>query len=64
MVAGDHFALKRTVGGKEYSLVVYSLSGKRIKATVVNKENVNLRKDVGIPAGAYIVRVNPIPRSR
>jgi alpha-L-fucosidase 2 len=56
-VAGDRFVLRKSGAGNEYALTVYSLSGKRIKQVIVNKNVIDMRKDVGVCNGVYIVRV-------
>jgi alpha-L-fucosidase 2 len=61
-VAGGRIFLPKTCAGKEYSLAIYNLSGKQIKVIVTAKEIVDLKKDFGIPAGAYIVRALPFSR--
>jgi hypothetical protein len=56
-VAGDRFVLRKSGAGNEYALTVYSLSGKRIREVIVNKDIIDLRKDIGICKGVYIVRI-------
>jgi alpha-L-fucosidase 2 len=57
-VAGDRFVVRKSGAGNEYSLAVYGLSGKRIKEVVVNKDVIDMRKDIGVSSGVYIVRVS------
>jgi len=65
LVTGDHFSIQGSGGGKEYSIVVYSLAGKRIKEAVVNKETIDMRKDIGtFGAGVYVVRIRPMAHGK
>jgi hypothetical protein len=59
-VAGDRFEFKKSGAGYEYALTVYNLSGKRIRDVIVNKSIVDMRKDIGVSSGVYVVRVRPI----
>jgi hypothetical protein len=59
-VAGDRFELRKFGAGGEYALTVYSLSGKRIRDVIVNKDIVDMRKDAGVSSGVYIVRVTTL----
>jgi hypothetical protein len=59
-VAGDRFEFKKFGAGNEYAITVYSLSGKRIRDVIVNKDIVDMRKDVEVSSGVYIVRFRPV----
>jgi hypothetical protein len=59
-VAGDRFEIGKFGVKNQYVLTVYSLSGKRIRDVIVNKDIVDMRKDVGVSSGVYIVRVRPV----
>lgn len=54
---GNHFVVPRTGNGTKSILVIYCLSGRQIKEVIVNKEIVDMRKDLGISDGTYIVKV-------
>lgn len=59
-VAGDRFEVGKSGVGYKHSITVYSLSGKRIRDVIVNKDIIDMRKDVGVSSGVYIVRVTPV----
>jgi hypothetical protein len=59
-VAGDRFEFRKFGAKDDYALTVYSLSGKRIRDVIVNKNIVDMRKDIGVSSGVYIVRVTPL----
>jgi hypothetical protein len=60
-VAGDRFELHKSGAGNKYALTVYSLSGKRIRDVISDKDIIDMRKDIGVSGGVYIVRVYPCP---
>ena len=43
--------------GTMRTIAVYSISGKLMKRAILKKQCVNLRKDLGISTGTYIVKV-------
>lgn len=59
-VTGGRFSVRGASPGRDYSLAVYDLSGRLIAQRISNKESVDLRKDLGISSGAYVVRVGPV----
>jgi hypothetical protein len=61
-VAGDCFKIGKSWTGGAYALTVYSLSGKRIKEVIINKDIVDMRKDAEVSSGVYIVRVNALAK--
>jgi hypothetical protein len=64
LAAGNRFVIQRAGDKKEYSLAVFSLSGKRIVEKTVSKETVDIRKDLGISEGVYIVRLRAVLREK
>ena len=60
LATGNRFVIQRAGDKKEYSLAVFSLSGKRIVEKTVSKETVDIRKDLGILEGVYIIRLRAV----
>jgi myo-inositol-hexaphosphate 3-phosphohydrolase len=46
---------------KSKSIAVYDLSGKLVGMKNIGKSNVDLRKDLGVGNGVYIVKATAIP---
>ncbi len=53
---GSHIALPVAFSGKLKMIAVYDYSGKLLKKTEVRKNSIDLRKDLGLSTGAYIVK--------
>ncbi|MBN2035200.1 MAG: family 43 glycosylhydrolase [Chitinispirillaceae bacterium] len=47
--------------GRPLSISVYDLGGKLLKRSLANKNFINLKKDLGLSGGVYIVRVAIVP---
>ncbi len=62
LATGNHFVVPKTGNGTKSILVVYSLSGRQIKEVIVNKEIVDMRKDLGMAEGAYFIQINAISK--
>jgi hypothetical protein len=56
-VAGDRLVIPHEFMGTMRTIAVYSISGKLMKRAILKKQCVNLRKDLGISTGTYIVKV-------
>jgi alpha-galactosidase len=55
---GETFVFPAGYGGKTISMAVYDLGGKLVKSsTFSNRKSVDLKKDMGIPTGSYIVKM-------
>lgn len=54
--AGDRITLPVTFSGKLKNVLVYDCSGRLQKKIVSRKSTFDLRKDLGLPAGVYIVK--------
>ncbi len=55
MTLGSEFA------GKSKSVAVYDLSGHMIAMKTLRTNTINLRKDLGVPSGVYIVKAKTLP---
>ena len=54
--AGNMIILPKAFSGKTKALTVYDCSGRLLQKTVVKRDAVDVRKDLGLPAGFYIVK--------
>jgi hypothetical protein len=61
-VTGNRFAVQAPGSHNDYSVAVYDLSGRLVRAMTVKKEFVDMRKDIGVAKGAYIVKVKALGR--
>ena len=59
-VTSDRFAVQNPGRHDAYAVAVYSLSGRLIRAMTVDKEFVDMRKDVRAAGGTYIVKVKAL----
>jgi alpha-D-xyloside xylohydrolase len=59
--AYDHVAFDRNFAGVTKSVAVYDLRGKLVTLKTVRQNTIELRKDLGVPAGVYIVKVKVAP---
>ena len=57
---GNIVALPGAFSGKPKAVSVYDCSGRLLKKAVVKKNAVSVRKDLGLPAGVYIVKARAI----
>jgi alpha-L-fucosidase 2 len=56
-VTGNRFVIQNPGNHDEYSVSVYNLSGRLVRAMTVNKDFIDMRKDVKAAGGTYIVKV-------
>jgi hypothetical protein len=59
-VTGNRFVIQNPGVHDDYSVAVYGLSGRLIKTMTVNKEIVDMRKEIGAAKGAYIVTIKAL----
>jgi hypothetical protein len=59
-VTGNRFVIQNAGVHDNYSVAVYGLSGRLIKTMTVNKEIVDMKKEIGAAKGAYIVSVKAL----
>lgn len=57
---GDRIKLPLALSGKMKTLTVYSCSGRLLRNMNTRKNAVDIRKDLGLPTGAYIVKAMEI----
>jgi alpha-D-xyloside xylohydrolase len=57
---GCKIALPRAFSGKTKAITVYDCSGRLLQKAVVKKNMIDVRKDLGLPAGVYIVKARAI----
>jgi alpha-D-xyloside xylohydrolase len=57
---GSHISFPGTFSGKVKSIVVYDYSGKLLKKAEIRENSIDLRKDLGLSTGAYIVKSSVI----
>jgi len=55
--AGDRVVLPRGLAGKEKTVTIYDLSGSRVCTAIVDRDVLDLKKDLKIPRGVYIIHV-------
>jgi hypothetical protein len=55
--AEDKVVFSRNFAGKEKIVTIFALSGTRVCTAIVNRDVLNLKKDLRIPRGVYIVHV-------
>jgi alpha-D-xyloside xylohydrolase len=58
---GNSVVLGNAFVGKSKSVGVYDLGGKLIAMKTLKANEINLRKDLGVPSGIYIVKVKTLP---
>jgi hypothetical protein len=59
--AENSLVLSKDFAGKSKSIGVYDLGGKLIAMKTLTANAINLRKDLGVPSGIYIVKVKTLP---
>ena len=59
--AGNCLVLGKDFEGKPKSIALYDLDGKLIVAKTMRTNNINLRKDLGVSGGVYIVKAKIVP---
>jgi alpha-D-xyloside xylohydrolase len=59
--AENRIILGKDFAGKSKLVALYDLGGKLIVMKTLKTNNINLRKDLGVPNGIYIVKVNTLP---
>ena len=59
--AGNMVAFGNEFAGKSNSVSVFDLSGHLIAMKTLKTNNINLRKDLGVSSGIYIVKVKTLP---
>jgi alpha-D-xyloside xylohydrolase len=57
---GCKIALPHSFSGKTKAITVYDCSGRLLQKAVVKKDAVDVRKDLGLPTGVYIVKARAI----
>jgi hypothetical protein len=58
---GNSVVLGNAFVGQSKSVGVYDLGGKLIAMKTLKANEINLRKDLGVPSGIYIVKVKTLP---
>jgi hypothetical protein len=58
--AGNRLVFNRDFADMSKSVAVYDLSGKLVSMKTVRKNAVDLRKDLGVAGGVYIVKVKVV----
>jgi alpha-D-xyloside xylohydrolase len=59
-VVGDMFVLPYNLSEKTKEIAVYDCSGRLLHKSAARKNTIDVRKDFGLPAGVYIVKVKAI----
>jgi hypothetical protein len=59
--AGNIVALGNEFAGKSNSVSVFDLSGHLIVMKTLKTNTINLRKDLGVLSGVYVVKVKTLP---
>ena len=59
-IIGNTIALPNDFSGEAKSIAIYDCSGRLLLKTVVKKNALDLRKDFGLPTGAYIVKARVV----
>jgi hypothetical protein len=59
--AGNNLILGKEFSGKLKFITLYDLGGKLIVAKTVRSNAIDLRKDLGVPNGVYIVKAKTLP---
>ena len=59
--AGNIVAFGNEFAGKSNSVSVFDLSGHLIAMKTLKTNTINLRKDLGVSSGVYIVKVKTLP---
>ena len=59
--AGNSIILSNKFAGKSKSVALYDLGGKLVAMKTLKTNDINLRKDFGVPSGVYIVKVKTLP---
>ncbi len=60
-VSNDRIAFNAAFAGKNKSVAVYNLGGKRLAMKTLSKDVISLCRDFGVPYGVYIVKVKIVP---
>jgi hypothetical protein len=58
---GNIIPLENEFAGKSKFIAVFDLGGKLVAAKVVRTDMVDLRKDLGVSSGVYILKVQTLP---
>jgi hypothetical protein len=58
--AGNMIMLPNSFSGKTKAVTIYDCSGRLLQKVVVKKNVIDVRKDLGFPAGVYIVKARVI----
>jgi alpha-D-xyloside xylohydrolase len=58
--AGNMIMLPHAFSGKTKAIALYDCSGRLLKKTVVKKNVVDVQKDLGLPAGVYVIKARVI----
>jgi alpha-D-xyloside xylohydrolase len=59
--AEERISFPSQYSGLSKEVAVYDVSGRLLQKAVFKKQTVSLRKDLGLPAGTYIVKVRMVP---
>jgi len=55
--AGNYVNFGASFAGKIKTVTLYNLSGKLLSVRTISKNSLDLEKDMGVPGGAYVLRV-------
>ena len=58
--AGDMIVLPNELAEKTKAITAYDCSGRLLQKVVVKKNTIDVRKDLNLPTGIYIVKVSMI----
>jgi hypothetical protein len=58
--ANNHIAFNQLYDRVAKTVAVFDLTGRRVAVKTLVKNTVDLRKDLGVPDGVYIVKVKPL----